>query len=126
MPCFSTNLSPCQLSCVLGVQGMRESYAVYMETLHANLGSAPPVPAATMMKRVEATSADTSDKQRTMLWLAGATVALLVVLLLMVWSLGRTLHQQHGLITQLQQEHVATRAALIQQTCNAGVTVAGR
>src|SRR5437899_767059 len=103
--------------CMLVMQGMRESYAVYMETLHAHLGSAPPVPAATMMKRVEATSADTSDRQRTLLWLAGAAVALLVVLLLMVWSMGRTLHHQHGLIRQLQQEHVATRAAIIQHTC---------
>ena len=97
------------------MQGMHEAYQVYMDTLRAELGSAPPVPAATIAQRAQDSAEGMHSQTRV---LQGLAVAMLLVLLMLSWSvssLSKSNRQQLQLLKQLVQGQNATSSAIADQ-----------
>lgn len=97
------NLDPhsITLSFHFPLQGMKEAYQVYMDTLRAELGSAPPVAVATIAQRAQDSAEGMHSQARV---LQGLAAAMLLILLLLVWNvmgLRRTSRQQLQLLQQL-------------------------
>ncbi|KAL3148036.1 hypothetical protein ABBQ38_014326 [Trebouxia sp. C0009 RCD-2024] len=82
-------------------EGMREAYQVYMDTLRAELGSAPPVAVATIAQRAQDSAEGMHSQTRI---LQGLAAVMLLILLLLAWNvmgLRRTSRQQLHLLQQL-------------------------
>ena len=80
---------------------MHEAYQVYMDTLRAELGSAPPVAVATIAQRAQASAEGMHSQTRI---LQGLAATMLLILLLLVWNvmgLRKTSRQQLHLLQQL-------------------------
>ena len=80
---------------------MREAYQVYMDTLRAELGSAPPVAVATIAQRAQDSAEGMHSQTRV---LQGIAAVMLLILLLLVWNvvgLRKTSRQQLQLLQQL-------------------------
>lgn len=80
---------------------MKEAYQVYMDTLRAELGSAPPVAVATIAQRAQDSAEGMHSQTRV---LQGLAAAMLLILLLLVWNvmgLRKTSRQQLQLLQQL-------------------------
>ena len=90
---------------------MHEAYQVYMDTLRAELGSAPPVPVATIAQRAQDSAEGMHSQTRV---LQGLAIAMLLVLLMLSWSvstLSKSNKQQLQLLKQLVQGQNATNSA---------------
>lgn len=95
---------------------MKEAYLVYMDTLRAEVGSAPPVTAATVAQRAQDSAEGMHSQTRV---LQGLAVGMLLILLLLTWNvlgLRRTSRQQLQLLQQLAE------AAVSQSTQHSAVT----
>lgn len=80
---------------------MHEAYQVYMDTLRAELGSAPPVAVATIAQRAQDSAEGMHSQTRI---LQGLAATMLLILLLLVWNvmgLRKTSRQQLHLLQQL-------------------------
>ena len=94
---------------------MNEAYQVYMDTLRAELGSAPPVPVATIAQRAQDSAEGMHSQTRV---LQGLAVAMLLVLLMLSWSvssLSKSNRQQLQLLKQLVQGQNITSLAASDQ-----------
>ena len=94
---------------------MNEAYQVYMDTLRAELGSAPPVPVATIAQRAQDSAEGMHSQTRV---LQGLAVAMLLVLLMLSWSvssLSKNNRQQLQLLKQLVQGQNNTSLAASHQ-----------
>lgn len=90
---------------------MKEAYQVYMDTLRAELGSAPPVPVATIAQRAQDSAEGMHSQTRV---LQGLALAMLLVLLLLSWSvssLNKSNRQQLQLLKQLVEGQNSTSSA---------------
>ena len=79
---------------------------MYMDTLREELGSAPPVTAATVAQRAQDSAEGMHSQTRV---LQGLAIGMLLVLLLLVWNvwgLRRTSRQQLHLLQQLVEASV--------------------
>lgn len=86
-----------------------------MDTLRAELGSAPPVPVATIAQRAQDSAEGMHSQTRV---LQGLAVAMLLVLLILSWSvssLSKSNRQQLQLLKQLVQGQNSTRFAASDQ-----------
>lgn len=94
---------------------MREAYQVYMDTLREELGSAPPVAAATVAQRAQESAEGMHDQTRILQGLAIGMLLLLLLLTWNVWGLRRTSRQQLELLRQLAQTSMKneTRQAVV-------------
>ena len=100
--------------CVV-LQGMREAYQVYMDTLRAELGSAPPVPMATIAQRAQDSAEGMHSQTRI---LQGLAAIMLLILLLLTWNvtgLRRASRQQLQLLQQLAESSSSKVAANVSQ-----------
>lgn len=80
---------------------MREAYQVYMDTLRAELGSAPPVAVATIAQRAQDSAEGMHSQTRI---LQGLAAVMMLILLLLAWNvmgLRKTSRQQLHLLQQL-------------------------
>ncbi len=91
------------LSLVGAAQGMKEAYLVYMDTLRAELGSAPPVAAATVAQRAQDSAEGMHSQTRILQGLAGVMLLILLLLTWNVWGLRKTSRQQLQLLRQLAE-----------------------
>ena len=90
----------------LVVQGMKEAYQVYMDTLREELGSAPPVALATVAQRAQDSAEGMHSQTRV---LQGLAIGMLLILLLLTWNvlgLRKTSRQQLQLLKQLAEASV--------------------
>lgn len=97
------------------LQGMREAYQVYMDTLRAELGSAPPVPMATIAQRAQDSAEGMHSQTRI---LQGLAAIMLLILLLLTWNvtgLRRASRQQLQLLQQLAESSSSKVAANVSQ-----------
>lgn len=80
---------------------MKEAYQVYMDTLRAELGSAPPVAVATIAQRAQDSAEGMHNQTRV---LQGLAAVMLLILLLLVWNvmgLRKSSRHQLQLLQQL-------------------------
>lgn len=85
------------------LQGMKEAYLVYMDTLREELGSAPPVTAATVAQRAQDSAEGMHSQTRVLQGLATGMLLVLLLLVWNVWGLCRTSRQQLQLLQQLAE-----------------------
>ena len=105
---------------VPALQGMREAYQVYMDTLRAELGSAPPVAVATIAQRAQDSAEGVHSQTRI---LQGLAAIMLLILLLLSWNvmgLRRTSRQQLQLLQQLAESSSSQASASVSQ-CRSGI-----
>ncbi|KAL0034721.1 hypothetical protein WJX77_003856 [Trebouxia sp. C0004] len=84
-------------------EGMKEAYLVYMDTLREELGSAPPVTAATVAQRAQDSAEGMHSQTRVLQGLAIGMLLMLLLLVWNVWGLRRTSTQQLQLLQQLAE-----------------------